>query len=147
MQRGDFIFVYGTLRHGERADLTKQAHFFNIKIKDMGKDAINGEMFHIGCYPGIKLTSGEFDPKKPMVIGEVYLIRDASIVAILDAYEGYDADDPSRGLYDKIQTETANGRTVWVYTYNPPVRREQLIESGDWCKGQDMPFTAKLLHR
>jgi gamma-glutamylcyclotransferase (GGCT)/AIG2-like uncharacterized protein YtfP len=134
VQKGDYIFVYGTLRRGERADLQKQAHNFGVKF--CGTDAINGKMYHLGAYPGVKVC-GEphiWDELLPVVIGEVFLIKNPSIVALMDAYEGYNADEPERGLYNRVQVETRGGDTVWVYTYNPPVTPDQQIESGDWCK-------------
>lgn len=147
MKKGDHIFVYGTLRRGERADLSKQSHQFGVTF--CGEDAINGLLYHLGAFPGVKLP-GEpniWDPLLPVVVGEVFRIRDTSIVSIMDAYEGYNSDDPSTGLYDREEVETKGGRKVWVYVYNPPVISDQLIESGDWCKNQMMPLPRRALRR
>lgn len=134
MLKGDFIFVYGTLRLGERMDLRNQK--FNFEIDFVSKDKINGKMYHIGTFPGVKDVNSRFDPNDPVVTGEVFRIRGPSIIAILDAYEGYDADNPERGLYDRTQVKSERGRLVWVYIYNGRVLPEQRIESGDWCRSR-----------
>jgi gamma-glutamylcyclotransferase (GGCT)/AIG2-like uncharacterized protein YtfP len=143
MQKGDIIFVYGTLRRGERADLAKQAHNFDTTF--IGDDKINGKMYHLGAFPGVKASSGDFSPNAPIVVGELFRIMAPSIITLLDHYEGYDADNPERGLYNRLQTQSEAGRTVWVYTYNGPVSCEQLITSGDWVKNREIPVRNKAL--
>lgn len=130
MKKGDLIFVYGTLRKGERADLSKKQSNFGVLY--IGDDEINGMMYHFGAYPGVVAAPGEFDPRKPIVHGEVFLARDASIIALLDAYEGY----PS--FFDRCQIGTRSGRTVWVYTYPHPVTKEQHIQGGDWVRNRQL---------
>jgi gamma-glutamylcyclotransferase (GGCT)/AIG2-like uncharacterized protein YtfP len=138
MLKGELLLVYGTLRSGERMDLQKQSHNFDVSF--VSKDRINGKMYSLGGFPGVKdVRIGRalpFDPKLPTVTGEVFKIRGQSIVAILDAYEGYNADNPEFGHYNRHQVMTERGRYVWVYTFNPAVFPEQLIESGDWCKNR-----------
>lgn len=138
MLKNELLFVYGTLRKGERAELQKQSHSFGVSF--VNKDSINGKMYHIGTYPGVRDVrvgrAVDFDPRLPTVVGEVFKIREQSIVALLDAYEGYNSDNPEFGLYNRHQVKTKRGFFVWVYTYNPPVRPDQLIESGDWCKNR-----------
>lgn len=157
MKKGDCIFVYGTLRRGERADLAKQAHAFGVDF--LSVDKINGGLYHLGSFPGVKLLDYVDDPDgrplfysgNPTVTGEVFRVRDVSIGAMLDAYEGYippeDRTSGHQGLYDRCIVETEKGRAVWVYTYNHPVIEEQRIESGDWCKNKDMPFARRQLTR
>jgi gamma-glutamylcyclotransferase (GGCT)/AIG2-like uncharacterized protein YtfP len=126
MKKGDLLFVYGTLRPGERADLNRSRHEFGVAY--IGEDDIVGNIYDTGCgYPGLKL---EGDNK---VHGDVFRVRDESVGPFLDAYEGY----PS--LYGRTQVETSNGRTVWVYTFNPPVKAERLIVGGDWCLRHETP--------
>jgi gamma-glutamylcyclotransferase (GGCT)/AIG2-like uncharacterized protein YtfP len=134
MLKNDFIFVYGTLRQGERMDLRKQKHNFDVSFISM--DRINGNMYHLGTFPGVKEVNSRFDPNDPCVVGEVFKIRGMSIVAILDAYESYRPDDPTKGLYDRCQVKSERGRLVWVYTFNQLVLPEQRIESGDWCRNR-----------
>lgn len=144
MKKGDFIFVYGTLRRGEHADLSKSSHHFNVRY--CGTDRINGRLYHLGAYPGVKQLPGtDFDEDKPTVTGEIFMVGDPSIGAFLDAYEGYYPDEPSQGLYDRRVLHTEKGKIVWVYTYNPPVTSDQQIQSGDWCKNSAMPVRQRVL--
>jgi gamma-glutamylcyclotransferase (GGCT)/AIG2-like uncharacterized protein YtfP len=143
MKKGDCIAVYGTLRKGERADLARQANKFDVTY--LCKDRINGKLYHLGAYPGVKTESKSFDPKLPCVTVEVFHIRDESIIAILDAYEGYNSDNPEHGLYNRIEVESEDGRIVWVYIYNGPVTPDQLIESGDWVKNREIPVRNRQL--
>jgi gamma-glutamylcyclotransferase (GGCT)/AIG2-like uncharacterized protein YtfP len=132
--KGDFLFVYGTLRLGERMDLTRQKHAFDITF--VGKDKINGKLYTVGTFPGVKEVFSRYDPNGPKVIGDVFRIHSPSVAAICDAYEGYNVDNPSQGHYDRCQVHTERGLLAWVYTYNPFVRAEQLIESGDWVRNR-----------
>jgi gamma-glutamylcyclotransferase (GGCT)/AIG2-like uncharacterized protein YtfP len=148
VQKDDYIFVYGTLRQGERADLRKQSHNFDVVF--VGNGVINGRLYHLGAFPGLKtlpskVTVDGFDENLPCICGEVFRIKDVAIVALLDAYEGYDADNPSQGLYNRQQFETSDGRTVWAYVYNGPVITDQLIDSGDWCKSREVPVRRQML--
>lgn len=144
MKQGDFIFVYGTLRKGERADLAKQACHFNVR--PCGKDRINGKLYHLGAYPGVKQIPGtDFDPEKPCVVGDLFLVNDPSVGAFLDAYEGYFPDEPDQGLYNRRIFHTEKGKLAWVYTYNAAVTSDQQLHSGDWCKNQDMPVRQRVL--
>ncbi len=122
MQRGDLLFVYGTLRRGERADLGR-----NLQTDFISEDRINGKIFSVGWYPGVKTNPVKsFDPEVDYVVGDVFRLRDASIIAMLDAYEGY----PS--LFGRLQTVTEAGHKVWVYTYNHEVGDHQQLPGGDW---------------
>lgn len=141
MKKGDMIFVYGTLRSGERADLAKSSHQFDVAR--VGNDVINGKLYHLGAYPGVMTPAYPepvvFDYSKPLVHGEVFLVLNTSIMALLDAYEGYPT------LYDRVQVPTARGKTVWVYIYNHPVTSDQLIEGGDWCRNREMPIRRRVI--
>lgn len=144
MKKGDSIFVYGTLRRGERADLS--GGFYNYGVDFLDGDKINGKLYHLGAFPGVcSIGHGEFNKKLPAVVGEVFRIQDASIVALLDAYEGYRASEPAHGMYDRHQVQTEMGRKVWVYTYNYPVLSEQQIPSGDWCKNRNTAVSVRQL--
>ncbi len=121
MKQGDYLFVYGTLRVGESADLSK-----NMLLDFISEDSINGLIYDLGSFPGVKTSPGHFDAGQPAVLGDVFRIRDESITAQLDAYEGY----PS--LYDRIETETSGGRHVWVYVFQHPVLDDTRIVSGNW---------------
>lgn len=127
MLKDDHLFVYGTLMSTERMSLTESR--FRFGVAKVGEDAINGQLYDLGSFPGVQLPEGvlpEFDPDKPYVVGEVYQIKGHGVVGEIDNYEGY----PS--LYNRMQVPTANGRRAWVYVFNGRVDPGRLIASGDW---------------
>ena len=121
MKVGDLLFVYGTLRPGECADLSKRDG-----VKHLGSDAVNGELYDLGWYPGAVAAPCQFDTGAPSIKGDVFELLEESIIATLDGYEGYP------NLYDRIQTHTAQGRCVWIYVYRHAITPLQRIDNGDW---------------
>lgn len=126
IKKGDYVFVYGTLRRGERADLAKESHHFNARF--VGEDRVNGDIYNLGWYPGASVPeeSSPFSPDHHSVVGDVFLVREDSLGVLLDAYEGYP------NLYDRKEVQSEGGKRVWIYTYNGPLSPEHLIPSGDW---------------
>jgi gamma-glutamylcyclotransferase (GGCT)/AIG2-like uncharacterized protein YtfP len=136
MREGSLLFVYGTLRKGERADLSRNQKEFDVTY--LGADVINGLLYNLGSYPGVKeLGEGEFDVEQPRVHGDVFRLENKSIIEILDHYEGYPY------LYNRAETETMDGRKVWVYTYNGEVDDERRIVSGDWVNRPTIQTTVR----
>jgi gamma-glutamylcyclotransferase (GGCT)/AIG2-like uncharacterized protein YtfP len=127
MKQGDILFVYGTLRRGEKMSLEN-----NRAVLFLSEGKINGEMYHLGGYPGVLLEPGIFDPAKPVVFGDLFMIRDQSITPVLDAYEGV-----PHGLYGRTQTLTECGRLVWTYFYKPSVAHLEPLRVGDWRTGKN----------
>jgi gamma-glutamylcyclotransferase (GGCT)/AIG2-like uncharacterized protein YtfP len=124
MKKGDLLFVYGTLMSGERMSLADMA---GMSVQFISNDSIDGEMYNIGRFPGVKIPDGIGGTAEGgIVYGEVYRLLTPGLVARLDAYEGYP------DLYDRRQVITGKGRTVWVYTFNPAVTEYELIKTGDW---------------
>lgn len=121
MKQGSVLFVYGTLRPGERASLES-----NRRVMHLGEDRINGLMYHLGGFPGVTFDSGFFDDTLPAVVGDLFLLRDNDIVAQLDAYEGYP------NLYGRRQTVTEGGRKVWCYFYRHVTEDMEPLRVGDW---------------
>ena len=94
------VFVYGTLRKGERANymLENSVYCGKYYLKDCA-------MYDLGSYPGIKENAGEY------VVGEVYL-TDSTTMKQLDRYEG------EGSLYDRKMVTACNGcETVSCYAY------------------------------
>lgn len=123
MKAGDLLFVYGTLRQGERADLSK-----NPQMKYVGPDKINGKLYDVGWFPGAKLIDGimGFEPAMPTITGDLFEIVDEAVVVRLDSYESF----PS--LFDRNQVETGSSKYAWVYTFNPRISEDSLVLNGDW---------------
>lgn len=132
MKSGDLIFCYGTLRVGEGADLSR-----NPQVRHLGIDRINGKIYNLASFPGLKLlgVAGTlpFEADLPCVVGDVFEILDDSVPPRLDRYEGYRASAPEEGLYDRSQVTTEAGHRVWVYTINHQPSPDGLIAKGDWC--------------
>ena len=110
-----YIFVYGTLKKGERA------HSYLEKAYYIGEGEIEGFcLYDLGEYPGIKRCNGK-------VKGEVYLV-DENTLKILDEYEGKD--------YKRIEVEVKmkNGRKIkaWCYEYLGEVKEENRILNDQW---------------
>ena len=124
MNKGDLLFVYGTLMKGERADMT--VGHSSLAVTFIGEDRLNGELYDMGYYPGAKIEADLFDPARPTIEGEVYRIRNQNLCAQLDAYEGFP------NLFSRRQVPTEKGRIVWVYTYNLATKPVQLIAAGSW---------------
>lgn len=125
MKKGDFVFVYGTLRRGERADLARQQHHFDARY--VGEDKICGNIYDLGWYPGAKEVA-DFNLDGNIIHGDLFKVQNDALCVLLDAYEGYPH------LYNRQEVLTEGGRKAWVYTYNGEVSAEALIPSGDWTK-------------
>lgn len=131
MKEGQFIFVYGSLRRGGSADLSKKPN--NTFVTE---DRVNGELYHIGWFPGVNelvpVEKASFNPGKPAVVGEVFTIDHPSLVRLLDVYEGHP------DFFNRILVSTEKGLTVWVYQFPWDVSDKPRIYSGDWMAYLDM---------
>ena len=117
---GTPIFVYGTLRRGERAHhLLLGASFLGEARTEAGYALID-----LGAYPGlVRAVSGQ-------VVGEIYEI-DARRLVEIDAYEGHPV------LFRRVElgldgsgagaTTRAEG---YLYTGNPADGTR--LDGGDW---------------
>lgn len=116
------IAVYGTLRKGCRANgKLSKANF-------VGEDAVKGNLYNIGWFPGIRL-GGPQDVK--VEVYEVSPEVEGEVLSILDSYEGYREGDPG-SLYFRKEVETTSGHTVSIYEYRESPSETTLIPSGDW---------------
>lgn len=121
------VFVYGTLKKGERANhLLKNADYCGKFFLE------NCAMFNIGSFPGIKRRNGE------KVIGEVYF-TDEKTLKSLDAYEGEGT------LYKRSLAQAVNESAKIVcntYFYIGDVEEDSIIY-GPWnVKGTDYVWYA-----
>lgn len=125
MKKDDLVFVYGTLRKGQSADILERGG-----VTFIGDDRISGEMYNLGWYPGVvdvlPVSECGFISEGPTVKGEVYRIDNDNLPRILDGYEGHP------DLFERIQVSAESGLTVWVYRYNHSVSDRELIPGGDW---------------
>ena len=120
-----FVFVYGTLRKGQRNDI-------NLRTPPpvfIGSAGVKGQLYNRGWYPGMRLGGEQ------SVLGEVYQVS-AQLLAQLDELEEV-APVPS-GEYQRIQMEVeCAGQKLVCYIYELSehcAAQSTVIEEGDWVK-------------
>ena len=130
------VFVYGTLKQGRPLDQPELAALRT----HVQPATIIGSIYSLGAYPTIQLD------QQGIVQGEVHSFRDqdfAQVLRLMDRIEGYDAANPSAGLYTRHVVEatllhgqhdaTASTTTttpVWVYEYNGRVDPSRRLYGG-----------------
>lgn len=118
------IFVYGLLMPGERG-------FDELNLVErsqrLGHERVNGTLYDLGDYPGLILGG------TGLVHGECLRSSDQALLADLDAYELYDANNLEASEF--LRTRIAllgSGQLVWIYVYLRPLGACSVIASGDW---------------
>ena len=124
MSERTLLFVYGLLR-------PTQTGFQSLglagKVEVLGKDRVQGRLYHLGDYPGMILG------KTGVVHGEVFAIEDDATMAHIDAYELYEPDRLRVSEYRRVEAMLLDrGETAWVYEYNRPIKGQPVIASGNW---------------
>jgi gamma-glutamylcyclotransferase (GGCT)/AIG2-like uncharacterized protein YtfP len=112
------LFVYGTLREGraprEIADTA-------ALMQAIGRGVARGRVYDLGAYPGAVFALGEASGE---IEGEVFEVPDEDVLRALDAYEGFEPDDPEASLFLRIRIEVRmSGESIdcWAYQYNRAV--------------------------
>lgn len=121
------IFVYGSLMQGEKQDVSR---WFNLPF--LGEDEINGDLYPIGWFPGVKLPNDDrivlWNKDLPSVHGEVFELpefKEQQILYQLDLYEG------APELFRRRKVQTKNARLVTMYEFcREPATGP--IMSGSW---------------
>lgn len=118
------LATYGTLMRGfgglERLGVGGRVSFVR-------SCAFAGELYDLGRFPGAV-------PGEEVVHGELSRLQDAQVWAVLDAYEGYDAEQEAKSLFvrRRVALKTPTDRTAWVYWFNGDPSPHPQIQSGDW---------------
>jgi len=123
VRAGDVVFVYGTLRKGQKADITR-----SNEVEFIEDDAVNGVMTCGMYFPTVKLVGDSFTGDKPVVVGESYAALSDTVGTNLDWYEGHPT------LFLRKRVMTAKGYLAWVYEYQHSTDSLDKIPSGDWAK-------------
>lgn len=123
------LFVYGTLLRAA----ARPIHAALVGNADyVGEAFFNGRLYRIGSYPGA-VASRHAEDK---VFGEVYRLRNAKVLLILDDYEGCgpQAVHPTEFVRRPEFVTLANASQIqaWVYVYNRPVDGLDQIRSGSF---------------
>lgn len=130
MPEPDHLFVYGTLRNnGDHPAAARLRESSTL----LGPATFQGQLYHLGDYPGAVDSDAEAD----RVTGEVYALpEEDAVLAALDHYEGCDPLSPRRSLFrrERHPVRLESGETVqaWVYLYNQELENRPRIPSGDW---------------
>ena len=117
------VFVYGTLRIGQRNDI-------NLKTPQplfMGMARVKGQLYSRGCYPGIRLGGEQW------VQGEVYQIT-PELERQLDEIEEVWPQQTGEYARQEVVVQCA-ALALTCLVYEAAAERVQghaVIESGDW---------------
>jgi len=113
-QGRQLVFVYGTLKRGEKN------HHWLDGASWQGEAELSGVLLHdLGPFPMAVIGEGT-------AIGEVYALEERGL-ARLDELEGYPR------LYDRQMLSLNDGRQAWVYLGRPrQVRHAPLVVGGSW---------------
>jgi gamma-glutamylcyclotransferase (GGCT)/AIG2-like uncharacterized protein YtfP len=123
-EKTEHYFVYGTLKsgYGNNRILAESS---TAKLVGEGKTEPKFNLYNLGFFPGVTENGST------AVTGEVWSVSDKETKMRLDRLEGYDASNPTRGLYNKIEIPV-NGMTVNMYTINRDMSNYTQITSGTW---------------
>src|SRR5215472_5498429 len=122
MGANNFLFVYGTLKRGEKNHRQLVVH----QVRFLGEGRIRGRLFRIkgASYPGASPTAS-----RRYVRGELYeLISPDRALKKLDKFEGAD-----EGLFVRKLADVWIGRQkkkAWTYFYPGRKDKAALISSG-----------------
>ena len=124
------MFFYGTLMAG--FDRRRRAGIDN-KLTYIGRGSIEAALFDLGIYPAA------VPAPDTRVWGEVYRMTEPeTVLAALDAIEGYSRENPDRSLYLRKEAEVTLPDGIraraWVYFYNAPLGQAPRITSGDYLE-------------
>lgn len=123
MTDAPLLFLYGTLRRGERSH---DQLGLGGRLRFLMPCLARGRLYDLGPYPA-------FVPGEAVVHGDLFEAADASVIADLDAFEEYDPADPAGSLYVREPVVLlAPPHEALVYRYNGPVDGFPEIVSGDW---------------
>jgi gamma-glutamylcyclotransferase (GGCT)/AIG2-like uncharacterized protein YtfP len=121
------LFVYGTLMRGGRSPY---AQLLQARARFVGEASIAGRLYHLGRFPG---AVPDHDCRT-RITGEIFRIRDESLLNALDGYEGCRPEDPEPRLFrcDAVEVRTAHGSTLnaWIYTYTGGTAGRPIVASG-----------------
>ena len=134
------LFTYGTLMITTGIPAVDDA--MREAGASLGRAYVLGNLFDLGEYPGALPVAAEGDAAleedAPKVWGHLLSLKDpATLFAVIDHYEGFDAGDLKASEFVRAETVVfLNGREggvpAQIYWYNFPTSGRSPIESGDY---------------
>jgi gamma-glutamylcyclotransferase (GGCT)/AIG2-like uncharacterized protein YtfP len=114
--KGDYLFVYGTLKRGSQNAMQR----FLLRHADyIGEASYCGKLYQIDGYPGTVPS----DHPRDQIQGEVYWLPEPELVwQMLDRYEECGPDFPEPWEYirrkQNVLLNNCTNVSVWIYLYN-----------------------------
>jgi gamma-glutamylcyclotransferase (GGCT)/AIG2-like uncharacterized protein YtfP len=117
------LAVYGTLKstHPNHSILGPSA-----EVLARGITLPNMSLYNIGWFPGV--IHNEHGTGVEVELVEI----DASVLRVVDGYEGYRENDGPRNLFNRELVKLPNGEDALIYIYNDTPPQAGLIPSGRW---------------
>ncbi|MEJ7688367.1 MAG: gamma-glutamylcyclotransferase family protein [Variovorax sp.] len=117
------VFVYGTLRKGERNDITR----YLPMPRHVADGHIAGTLYDLGSYPGVVLGG----PGR--VAGEIYAIA-SNVEAQLDLLEEVQPDGSGEYIKREVAVTVGDDRLAClVYEIHPGrIEGRTVVAGGDW---------------
>jgi len=99
-------------------------------LRRVGPCRVPGILFDLGPYPALRPARSAAD----QVRGELHAILDPAVLAVLDAFEGFDPADPAGSDYLRASLRVIEPTVpaAWVYVFNREPDPARRIASGDW---------------
>lgn len=117
------VAVYGTLMQGQGGqELAGVAGGMTY----LGPCQLRGDLYDLGEYPGLVEGDG-------WIRGEVFSLRDRSVLQRLDAYEGCVEGNPSSLFIRRSVHVAGHEESCWVYYYNGTAGEGVRVANGDWA--------------
>jgi gamma-glutamylcyclotransferase (GGCT)/AIG2-like uncharacterized protein YtfP len=118
-----YLFVYGSMRRGERNDIALQAP----EAVFVTRAFVRGRLYDQGENPCIAL-----DPLASWITGELYMIAAPML-------ESVDRMELAAGSFQRTQAvvhdAAGGGWPCWIYLPpSPPAHRHSVIPGGDWVR-------------
>jgi gamma-glutamylcyclotransferase (GGCT)/AIG2-like uncharacterized protein YtfP len=131
----EYLLTYGTLRRGVHNPMQE---FLSNSAQWIGKAFFQGTLYYANGHPAAVSSSEQED----QIVGDLFQFDTGSdLLNELDRYEGYRPEKPSESLYVRKKRrvtlkESGEVREAWIYIFNQPVERAELIASGDYVQYQ-----------
>lgn len=130
----EYLFAYGTLQPGFAPEPMAA---LVARLTPVGEGFVRGLLYDLGEYPGAVLDARS----DSRIFGTVLrLPDDGSVLAELDAYEGFAPDCPAASLFVRVvgavELSTGSAAECWIYLYNRDVGEAAIVPGGRFESSQ-----------